>query len=381
MLTVATVVFAHNQATLLVWSNSVVFVPLASVRAPVAFCRLFQIGVIVVLGISATTSERNVGAPAEPDVGPEKTVLAVCAAKDSVPLAAIVDVNTVPSATLTATPLDVGKVSVGVEALDGAVIVNFPDAVLLAKAIVPVDVPANPTVKVGAEKVSWVLVRGAVPAPPPRTSPPEASNAEDPHVVAPEKYGIPPEVPATVNAGVVVAVATEINPPVNETLVTVPAAATADVTNAVVARVVLFVPPACVVAVDEPRATGFANVGVPVKAIFPLRVAAPENVPVPNPAPTANVGVPEKLTAPLIVVGVIVPKVWVADHVLALLRAREATTAPVVGDIVRVPSEFETDVTPPIASAAMLPAEMLKFIPLRSIGRRSPFWAGFPLTS
>jgi hypothetical protein len=84
---------------------------------------------------------------------------------------------------------------------------------------------------------------------------------------------------------------------------------TAAVTKAVVASVVLFVPGACVVAVLEPNATGFANVGVPLNAILPLKVALPLNVPVPKPAPAANVGVPEKFAAPLIVVGVIVAKV------------------------------------------------------------------------
>jgi hypothetical protein len=61
-----------------------------------------------------------------------------------------------------------------------------------------------------------------VAAPPPRTTPVDASSAEDAHVDAEEKYGIPPDVPATVSAGVVVGVATEIKPPVKETEVTVP---------------------------------------------------------------------------------------------------------------------------------------------------------------
>jgi hypothetical protein len=63
---------------------------------------------------------------------------------------------------------------------------------------------------------------GATPAPPPFTSALAVSAAELAHVLAPEKYGMPPLVPATVNAGVVVGVATEIRPPVKETLVTVP---------------------------------------------------------------------------------------------------------------------------------------------------------------
>ena len=41
-------------------------------------------------------------------------------------------------------PEPVGKVNVGVAALAGAVIVYLPDAVLDAKAIVPVDVPGMP---------------------------------------------------------------------------------------------------------------------------------------------------------------------------------------------------------------------------------------------
>jgi hypothetical protein len=54
------------------------------------------------------------------------------------------------------------------------------------------------------------------------TTPVAARSAEDAHVDALLKYGIPPDVPATVSAGVVVAVATEIKPPVKDTLVTVP---------------------------------------------------------------------------------------------------------------------------------------------------------------
>jgi hypothetical protein len=83
---------------------------------------------------------------------------------------------------------------------------------------------------------------GAAPAPPPRTKSPAGSTAEDAHVVALLKYGIPPDVPATVNAGVVVGVATEINPPVNDTLVTVPVGAAlldAAVTNPLAFTVML----------------------------------------------------------------------------------------------------------------------------------------------
>ena len=38
--------------------------------------------------------------------------------------------------------------------------------------------------------------------------------------------------------------------------------------------------------------------------------------------------------------------VWRAVQVLAFPRLSEATTAPVVGEMVRVPSELETDETP-----------------------------------
>jgi hypothetical protein len=71
-------------------------------------------------------------------------------------------------------------------------------------------------------------VAGVVPAPPPRTTAFAPRAAEDAHVLAELKYGIPPDVPATVNASVPLPVtgepATESNPPVKEapTLVTVP---------------------------------------------------------------------------------------------------------------------------------------------------------------
>jgi hypothetical protein len=77
-------------------------------------------------------------------------------------------------------------------------------------------------VNVLVPNTSCVFVAGAAPAPPPRTTPPDARSAEDAHVDVLLKYGIPPEVPATVSAGVVVAVATEIKPPVKDTEVTVP---------------------------------------------------------------------------------------------------------------------------------------------------------------
>jgi hypothetical protein len=112
---------------------------------------------------------------------------------------------------------------VAVPATAGAVIVALP-LVLPVNDRMPLDVPAKPTVNVAeaVAHVNCVSVNGAVPAPPPMTNPVEASTAEDAHVVALLKYGIPPDVPATVSAGVVVGVATEIKPPVNETLVTVP---------------------------------------------------------------------------------------------------------------------------------------------------------------
>ena len=39
-------------------------------------------------------------------------------------------------------------------------------------------------------------------------------------------------------------------------------------------------------------------------------------------------------------------KVWPPVQVLALARFKEATTLPVVGEMVKVPSELETDPTP-----------------------------------
>jgi hypothetical protein len=108
-----------------------------------------------------------------------------------------------------------------VPATAGAVRVAWPD-VEPANAKIPLLVPINPTVSVGAMKLNCVLVLGAAPAPPPSTTAVDASARDDAHAVPLEKYGIPPEVPATVNAGVVVGVATEIKPPVNATEVTVP---------------------------------------------------------------------------------------------------------------------------------------------------------------
>jgi hypothetical protein len=53
-----------------------------------------------------------------------------------------------------------------------------------------------------------------------------------------------------------------------------------------------------------------------------------------------------------------VAKVCVPVHVLALPKFRIATTAPVVGEMVRVPSLLETDVTvgaAPLAAAVICP--------------------------
>lgn len=316
------------------------------------------------------------GAAAEPVLLPN-TVPAAAFANANVPVAAMLAVKTVPSATFTPTPLLVGSVKVGVAVLAGAVIVNLPDAVELAKAIVPVDVPGMPstgamvypgaaaeavalpntvpaaallklnesagvvvavatdvvnrglrfpalkdvTVPVGADPLEAAVIKplaltvmlayvneptleftvakvkalepevvasplisdavkglpprtmpvsvlpvavppfamgtteneavGAEPAPPPSTKSPAGKTAEDAHVDAEEKYGIPPEVPATVSAGVVVGVATEIKPPVKDTLVTVPSPnpEIAAATNAVVASLVDESPGDCVVAV------------------------------------------------------------------------------------------------------------------------------------
>jgi len=183
--TVAVVVFAHCHTTPEVWLNVVAFVALESVSAPVAFPMLFH--TTVPEGMSAATIARKVGANAPPDAGPARNVLAVCVASAKVPEAPMVAVKTVPSPTFTATPLLVGRVSVGVAELAGAVIVYFPEAVLLAKAIVPVDVPGIPST--GA-----VVYAGAAEVVPlfPNTVPPAAL------------------VKLKVRAGVVVDVATDV---------------------------------------------------------------------------------------------------------------------------------------------------------------------------
>lgn len=65
-----------------------------------------------------------------------------------------------------------------VPAVAGAVMVAEPE-VEPVSASMPLLVPAKPMVRVGAEKVSWVLVAGVVPAPPPSTRPPDANNPEE----------------------------------------------------------------------------------------------------------------------------------------------------------------------------------------------------------
>jgi hypothetical protein len=67
-----------------------------------------------------------------------------------------------------------------------------------------------------------VVVEGAAPTPPPITNALAAKAADEAHVDALEKYGMPPDVPAIVNAGVDVEVATDTMPPVQDTEVTVP---------------------------------------------------------------------------------------------------------------------------------------------------------------
>jgi len=110
------------------------------------------------------------------------------------------------------------------------------------------------------------------------------------------------------------------------------------------------------------------------KVRLPENVAEPLNVPVPKPAPAPKVGVPEKFAAPEMVVGVIVPNVCVPVQVLAWPRAKEATTAPVVGLMVSVPSEFETELTaPPPATAVVTKAVVaicVVFVPAVAVGAK-----------
>ena len=115
----------------------------ASERLPVALPIAFQ--TTAPLGMSAATSARKVGVAAAPEVGPASTVFAVWVRKDKAPAADTVEDKIVPSPASANTPLPVGKVSVGVAALAGAVTVNFPEAVELASAMVPVEVPGIPS--------------------------------------------------------------------------------------------------------------------------------------------------------------------------------------------------------------------------------------------
>lgn len=121
----------------------------------------------------------------------------------------------VPLVNVTAVPVIVGLAIVGLVPKTAA-----PDPVSSVSALARFALDGVPIhVRI---PVPVVVVAGAAPAPPPMTIAFAASAALDAHVVAPEKYGIPPEVPAIVNAGVVVGVATETMPPVHPTLVTVP---------------------------------------------------------------------------------------------------------------------------------------------------------------
>ena len=65
--------------------------------------------------------------------------------------------------------------------------------------------------------------------------------------------------------------------------------------------------------------------------------------------------------------------VWRAVQVLAFPRLSEATTAPVVGEIVSVPSELETDETP---VATQLPLyvrhPVVRLIPLANVDVPAP---------
>jgi hypothetical protein len=150
-------------------------------------------------------------------------------------------VNTVPSATFTATPLDVGSVKVGVAALAGAVIVNFPDAVLLANAIDPVDVPGMP--RTGAVVYPGAAVEAVAL---PNTVPPAAL------------------LKLNVSAGVVVAVATEVVnrglrvPALKDVTVPEPKPEMADAKTTA---------PVPVVPLDKSEAAGCVAVNTPVLAV------------------------------------------------------------------------------------------------------------------
>jgi hypothetical protein len=170
--TVATVVLAQSHATALVWLNVVLNPAFARVRSAAALPIWFH---------RTAPAPLNVKAP-------------VVALRDSAPDADTANV-----------PEPVGKVSIGVAALAGAVIVYSPLAVLLAKAIVPVDVPGMP--RTGA----MVYPGAAAPA------------VELPNTVPPAAL-----LSAKVRAGVVVAVATEVvkrglsDPALNDVTVPVP---------------------------------------------------------------------------------------------------------------------------------------------------------------
>lgn len=102
-----------------------------------------------------------------------------------------------------------------------------PVATPFTNSPVALSVPAPCAPPVGLPTVTPPLsvtleAIGGLPAPPHFISVLTVPAAELAHVLALEKYGMPPLVPATVSAGVVVGVATEIKPPVKETLVTVP---------------------------------------------------------------------------------------------------------------------------------------------------------------
>jgi hypothetical protein len=115
--------------------------------------------------------------------------------------------------------------------------------------------------------------------------------------------------------------------------------------------------------VTVPDVAGAAHIAVPPLTVrtFPVEPIprdATEAAPVPsNNAPVAQpVGI-TKAKVPLLVTGL-----------------------PVMVKPVGAPND--TLVTPDDeARAAMLPAEMLKFAPVRSIGMRSPDCAGFPFVS
>lgn len=161
---------------------------------PTAFWRLLHNGKLALLGISAATNALNVGAKVLPEVGPASTKFAVCGSRVGVSVPAALAVFSVelkitpsPANCPASTLLVVGRVSVGVEVLAGAVIVNLPEAVELASAMEPVEVPGIP--KTGA------IVKAGPAAPVvlfPNTVPPAALLREN------------------VRAGVDVAVATEV---------------------------------------------------------------------------------------------------------------------------------------------------------------------------